>query len=249
MSNYLSDVYFHFVGRRAPVDHAVNYATLTKVLTSGVVKVSPADLKASSLKFDPKGRLENERLVVVSQTCFAEIRPEHLGIHVAKYGHFGIGFGRELMTKFGARPVFYVPTYSTDWNSIDGRTALRDIEAVYRGFLEHVVEPRNFPPTTSRTMSKIPADADEAIHAMDGIFQRYFLSYIKPFQCDLPHDDERYFYSEREWRSPIDVRFSANDIRYVVVHKDYYGQFVSDHPDLANRCCASDQLAANLSTQ
>jgi Putative abortive phage resistance protein AbiGi, antitoxin len=246
VSKYLSDVFFHFVGRRDPNDHAGNYATLQKVLNSGQVRASPSDLRPPSVRRDLSRSLASEKLLETSQTCFAEIRPEHLNIHVAKYGHFGVGFAREVMTMFGARPVIYIPTHPRDWQSIDGTSALKDIEAIYRGFLEHVVEPRNFPETTSRTMGTIPANADDATCAMLGIIERYFLTYIKPFRSDLAEDHASYYYAEREWRSPLSVPFKQGDIRFVIVHPAYLERFAADHSSLADRCHASDELERDL---
>lgn len=246
MSKYLSDVFFHFVGHRDPNDHVCNYSTLRKVLNSGQVRASPWDLPTSSIRIDSSRTLESEKLIEMSQTCFAEIRPEHLDTHVEKYGHFGIGVGRELMTKYGARPVIYVPTSRTDWQGIDGRSALRDIEAVYRGFRKHVVEPRNFPDRVEKTHGVEPATEAEAIGAIDGLIKRYFLAYLKPFQSDLDENDANYFYAEREWRSPLSVYFEPREIRFVIVHPSYAQRFVVDHPGLANRCHTSDRLGEDL---
>jgi len=70
----------------------------------------------------------------------AEIREEHLPIHISKYGYFGVGLPSHFLIDRGARPVIYVPLRSDDWRRPGGTTALQDIEQIYRGFLEHVVE-------------------------------------------------------------------------------------------------------------
>jgi hypothetical protein len=248
MTKYLSDVFFHFVGHRDPEDHAANYLTMHKVLDSGQVRASPWDLPVSSVRIDPSRTLESEGLIEMSKTCFAEIRPEHLQVHVAKYGHFGIGLSRQVITKYGARPVIYVPTHDGDWQGIDGKPALRDVEAVYRGFQKHVVEPRNFPDRLSRTFGAEPATEAEAISAIDGLFKRYFLAYLKPFPADARESDAAYFYAEREWRSPLSVPFQPRDVLLVVVHPNYLQRFGADYPALANRCHATDRLGESLPT-
>lgn len=245
MSKYLSDTFFHFVGQRNPHLHGANYRTLRKVLASKQVRV-PKDMPPASVSTDLAQTLLSGRLFGMSQACFAEIRAEHLDIHIAKYGHFGIGLGRELVTKFGARPVIYIPTHNTDWQGIDGKSVLKDVEAIYRGFLRHVVEPRNFKDHIERTHGVEPATEDEAISAMDALIKRYFLAYMKPFQSDLDENHERYFYAEREWRSPINVRFERRDIRVVIVHPNYLGRFVQDQPELADQCRPSDRLEQDL---
>ena len=128
MADYLSDTFFHFVGRKDP-------------LLSG-------------------------ELINPSMTCFAEIREEHLAIHISKYGYFGVGLPSHFLIDRGARPVIYVPLRSDDWRRPGGITALQDIEQIYRGFLEHVVEPRRVTTSMRPTMGTRPSTEDEAVHLM-----------------------------------------------------------------------------------
>ena len=54
MAAYLSDTFFHFVGRRDPLDHAANYDKLAAILNSRSVRVPP-DMPGSSIRRDPDG--------------------------------------------------------------------------------------------------------------------------------------------------------------------------------------------------
>ena len=90
MAAYLSDTFFHFVGRWDPADHAANYDKLAAILNSRCVRVPP-DMPGSSIRRDLAQTLLSGELIKPSMTCFAEIREEHLPIHISKYGYFGVG--------------------------------------------------------------------------------------------------------------------------------------------------------------
>jgi len=133
MAAYLSDTFFHFVGRRDPLDHDANYDKLAAILNSRCVRVPP-DMPGSSIRRDLAQTLLSGELIKPSMTCFAEIREEHLAIHISKYGYFGVGLPSHFLIDRGARPVIYVPLRSDDWRRPAGITALQDIEQIYRGF-------------------------------------------------------------------------------------------------------------------
>ena len=234
MAAYLSDTFFHFVGRRDPLDHAANYDKLAAILNSRCVRVPP-DMPGSSIRRDLAQTLLSGELIKPSMTCFAEIREEHLAIHISKYGYFGVGLPSHFLIDHSARPVIYVPLRSDDWRRPDGITALQDIEQIYRGFLEHVVEPRRVPTSMRRTMGTRPSTEDEAVHLMASTFERQFLVYLKPFNSELPHDHRDNYYAEREWRCDIDVNFALSDVRAVIVHPDFAGRCAADFSKLSDR--------------
>ena len=77
MAAYLSDTFFHFVGRRDPLDHDANYDKLAAILNSRCVRVPP-DMPGSSIRRDLAQTLLSGELIKPSMTCFAEIQEEHL---------------------------------------------------------------------------------------------------------------------------------------------------------------------------
>jgi Putative abortive phage resistance protein AbiGi, antitoxin len=146
-------------------------------------------------------------------TCFAEIREEHLAIHISKYGYFGVGLPSHFLLDRGARPVIYLPLRSDDWRGPGGSTALQDIEQIYRGFLEHVVEPRRVPPSMSCNSSRTSSRS------------------IRSSRTIIATTN----YAKREWRYDISVNFALSDVRAVVVHPDFAGRCAADFRELGDR--------------
>ncbi len=107
MASYISDELYHFVGRRFPNDHELNYTNLSRLLRLGWVAHPPFDAAWGdiSIKYDYGRTLESEELVVPTVTCFCDIPFELLHVHIGKYGAFGVSFRREFLVSRGARPV------------------------------------------------------------------------------------------------------------------------------------------------
>jgi len=113
-------------------------------LKLGCVSYPPNFPKLWELKitFREDRTLLSEDLVVPTVTCYCDICPDHLQIHMKKYGMFGLSFRRDFLIKLGARPVTYMPLFSHDWFvSINGRSLVKHIEQVYRGFRQVLVDP------------------------------------------------------------------------------------------------------------
>src|SRR4051812_5389252 len=106
-SRYISNELFHFVGRSHPTDHETNYQILLKVLDSRCISHPPhnSDWGAHQITINWDKSIFTEELIVPSVTCFCDIPFETLGIHLKKYGMFGVSFDRSLLIKYGARPV------------------------------------------------------------------------------------------------------------------------------------------------
>jgi len=65
MSEYISDEFFHFVGRNAPTDHERNFQSLLAVIGSKCVSSAPPQIGWGPIEItlDPEGRLEDESLI------------------------------------------------------------------------------------------------------------------------------------------------------------------------------------------
>jgi hypothetical protein len=87
------------------------YALLLKILREGWITHAPHNPNVSgNIVTDPEGTLAEETMFTTLQaTCFCDIPADDLGIHVTKYGPFGLSFDRRLLAKRGARPVIYIP--------------------------------------------------------------------------------------------------------------------------------------------
>lgn len=236
---YTSDTLVHFVGWGRPADHAANFDTLSKVLASRRVSHPPHtdDGDRTAYTVDTSQPLRSEKLLVPTVTCFADIPPGSLGIHVSKYGSFGLGFRRQFLIAAGARPVTYVPVSSTDWqNAHSGGYFLKDLNATYIGFKKYYddrIDDAGKP--VSRAMGKVPTTDNEVLRALKSVLEKGILAYIKPFDAEVPVVGATSFYMEREWRKFGYLRFDLSDLVVVWVAAGYKHQVASLYPALANQ--------------
>jgi hypothetical protein len=221
---YTSSELFHFVGRADPNNHDRNFQTLKSVLESRCVTYSPNDLSWGPVRHEVNWErsLLDESLVIPTITCYADIPKESLKIHMKKYGYFGLSIDRGYLVENYVRPVTYIPIYTADMLGISGRTLLKDIEAVCKGYEKHLRSNRsNEQRNNPRSLGSIPIDADETIDALSGTLLKDFLGFIKPFnsELDIGHPDN--FYLEREWRKLGNIKFDDNHVGTVVIEEHY----------------------------
>lgn len=231
---YISDELFHLVGRGHPTDHEANYETLLQILDSAGVSHPPHDRDwgAHRITINWDRNIFSEELIVPTVTCFCDIPYDALAIHMKKYGLFGLSFARQLLIKYGARPVIYMPLQPSDPNrgfgTIFCETLLDDLEQIWRGFHEQLVEP--VPERRSRPLGTKPSSQNDAALAMDDAFTQHFLAFIKPFNSELPDDHPDNFYLEREWRRFGNLRFQPRDVIRIMVSHDYVGRLQRERP-------------------
>jgi hypothetical protein len=228
---------YHFVGRSHPTDHEANYQILLKVLDSGRISYPPHEEPgwgSHQVRINWDQNIFSEKLVEANITCFCDIPLETLGIHMQKYGMFGLSFNRSLLIKYGARPVIYIPMQPSNpyagWGTIFCETALHDMEQIWRGFYEQIVAPF-VSDSWSHSLGDKPKDQKEAALAMDDAFQSHFLAFIKPFNSELPDDHPDNFYFEREWRRFGNLPFQPSDVVRVLVAPDYVERLKQDRPN------------------
>jgi hypothetical protein len=238
MTDYISNELFHFVGRKAPTDHERNFEVLLKILRSKCISSKPPEVGwgTTSVTLTRGAKLEDEELAVSNITCYCDIPVDLLARHTEKYGCFGLSFDRSLLAQYGARPVLYVPMKSDNWRSPYGATMLRDIEAIFEGFMRHLYD-ENFPAPnqSTRSVGSIPGNAQQSIQALHGLLLKDFLAYIKPYDSELHVDDLNYFYSEREWRRIGGLMFGYDDIQAIVVRDGFEKRLREALPEFRGR--------------
>ncbi len=235
---YASSELFHFVGRSNPTNDAKNYEILSSVLTGGCVSHPPHENSWGKERYtsDVDGDLLTESLIMPDVTCYADIPLNSLGIHLKKYGKFGVSFPRNLLAKYGARPVTYIPLRRDDWASPYGVTMLRDVEAIFKGYKKHLRQSlRPVNESKKRTLKSEPKSADEAIEAVCDVFEKDFLAFLKPFNSHLRENDPDNYYMEREWRKFGNLKFEVNDVSRVVVGRDFVERLLRDFPQFSDR--------------
>lgn len=241
-NQYTSDTLHHFVGHAHPTDHQRNFDILTKILSAGWVSHPPHENNHGTVSYciNLEGSLLTEDLILPTVTCYAEIPEKSLDIHIKKYGQFGISFRRDHLFFVGARPITYIPTGPLDGVlSINGTMILKDLEAVYRGFNKHVSSKHDNSQEEwvrkRRSLGKEPIDEPSAVEAMESIFEKYFLAFIKPFDSQLADDHGNNYYMEREWRKYGNLEFQPIDVVKVFVANGFKPQLKKILPDYVGK--------------
>jgi Putative abortive phage resistance protein AbiGi, antitoxin len=236
-SGYTSDELSHFVGFRHPLDHEENYKLLLTVLASGWVSHPPHEAGWGTVSYtlNPDQSLLSEKLVVPTVTYFCDIPTDKLALHVSKYGLFGIAFSRNVLVKYGARPVTYVPFGRSDTGSPNGSVMLNDIESVYRSFQKHLSDDIEDVACESRKLGELCSTREGTIAAVKGMFEKDFLAFLKPFDADASLEASENFYLEREWRKYGNMKADETTIRTVFVAEGFEDRLGQHLPSLADR--------------
>ena len=234
---YISDELHHMVGRSHPDNDEGNFELLKTILRSGWVSCDPPTpgWGPTQTTTNLAGRLADETFVRAKVTCYCDIPREALDVHISKYGSFGISLSRWQMAFRGARPVIYIPTRRDDWAGAHaGGTVLADIEASYRGLLEHLCTDVGSV-YRGRGLGVKPASAPEAAEMLRSALALRVLSFIKPFNSHLDERDPKYYYSEREWRMLGSMEANPSTVSRVIVARGFFRRARLELPDFADR--------------
>lgn len=236
MGAYFSEELFHFVGHTDPSDHEKNYSTLKSILQSGCISHPPhnTDWGATSITFTWDNALVSG-MIVPTVVCFCDIPREHLSLHINKYGAFGLSLPKGLLARYGGRPVMYVPIRADNHRSPFGAEMLRDVEQVYRGFRLHILGKVDHGDRVTRMLGTLPASEQEAASAMDSVFTKHFLAFLKPYDLHLAEDHLEHYYAEREWRKFGNQQFSPSDVRRIIVAPGYKQRLGRELPQYERR--------------
>lgn len=240
---YISSELFHFLGRPSPTDHERNYTLLKTILASGCISHPPHEVGWSKISYtlDLSKRLAREEMLVPTVTCYCDIPFAQLGPHLAKYGNFGLSFSRHQLTKWGARPVIYVPCRPDDWTGVfAGHTLLKELQATFTGIHEQraALAASGVENPTTISLESLPKNLGEALAKAEHAMALRVLAFVKPFESTLDDSDPRYYYSEREWRKLGNFMFEAGDVLRVVVERSYLQRAKEELPTFAECLCA-----------
>lgn len=236
-SGYTSPELYHFVGHKEPRNDTENFRILGKVLEAGCVSHPPHEVGWGNTRITMRwdGSLTDEKLIVPEVTCFCDIPKDHLQIHMEKYGHFGLSFRRSYLTRYGARPVMYVPLTSNDHLSPYGASLLANMSSVYRAYKQLVVKGEASSSPRQRSFGSAPESVEEAVATVDDVLLRDLLAFIKPFDSELPDDHPDNFYLEREWRKHGNLVFTPEDVERVVVSEGYRHRLEAEFPEYCGK--------------
>ncbi|MCP3996607.1 MAG: hypothetical protein GY722_16350 [bacterium] len=224
---YTSDELFHFVGCAAPTDDDANFETLKTILGSGWISHPPhrQQHEPETLTLNHGGSLPDGGLVVPQVVCFADIPPRALGIHISKYGRFGLSLSREYLVSIGVRPVTYFPLKTGPGECRYGAPCLEQIAHVHEAVASRL---EGHEGGSRVTWGADIETLEDAADQLNTIVAKEFLAFLKPFDSRLPHDHDHNFYMEREWRRLGNVEIQEAHVVTVIVPQSHYENAVAE---------------------
>src|SRR5690348_3789323 len=110
IQRYVSPDLTHFVGRSRKTLKE-QYAVLKKILKEGRLGTPRlGKLSQAAYEIDPSEKLSGNEAYSEEVVCFSDIPTGDLGLHMRKYGRFGLAFTKDFLLEAGATPVTYVPS-------------------------------------------------------------------------------------------------------------------------------------------
>jgi hypothetical protein len=205
---FSSRVLWHFTGYNKEPDSA--YEVLTKILSDHLLDIGKKD--EESIMHDGEKRLGH------SVSCLCDIPFKDLGIHMARYGCFGVAFHKQQAIQCGHfNPILYIDrhSHSFEW----AKNLLNEIEGYFQKETNH----------------EFALKYQEFLYVLG--------SYIKPSDLhsapatDLQKDKNQTnnFYYEREWRSMYKWNFSDDAIAAIMMPSDYIPRFREQFIGLFNK--------------
>lgn len=266
--DYVSNLLCHFVGR-AQTTEEQQFQLLVKIIKQD--KTLLANLKnpnklTTSTSFHYSGARVGEMYERCDCVCFCDIPDESLGIHVNKYGRFGMGFDKSFLISKGVRPVMYIPQKVEIKERAKTDTPKQAIEyyqylakelscfLVFLNLLNSCMPFKNCyqamkessSPAIQQALKFLNEDALKKVeegkaHSLifgDMMAWSTQLSYIKVFDATLSPDDPDNYYMEREWRSIENINFELSDILKIYLPcENYKKRFMKEFPTYKGEFC------------
>jgi hypothetical protein len=265
---YVSSELAHFVGRSLGSDEArcdLLIAILRDpFLTKAVPGRTPSRNWSGNIELRSTGDLENDTLVWSQAVCFCDIPESCLGIHISKYGCFGLVFPRAYLVSKGARPVMYVPKQAlvhtpqflkpeksieeliaehSSRRRIDPRDEAA-LKAEFQRMIKELDEDRIGADkvvtelalrTLSQALEVFKVDSPIWSGRIGHEMLRHVFGYVKVFDSSLDSNDPANYYMEREWRVIGNVEFELSDLAYVFAPRPFHSQLATEFPELTDK--------------
>lgn len=248
IQRYVSPDLTHFVGRgRKPLRD--QYRLLKRILRNGTLRApGPKGIKRASsiigtdkrywLEKKSVSRLSDNGAYQGSFVCFCDIPLSDLGLHIWKYGRFGLAFTKDFLLEVGATPVMYVPTTGRPailpwWNY--GRRRVASNAASFDAFWKYYKE-------LDRAAEKQLGGTrlSVSIRRVTQFLDSHVLSHLKFFDPSVADWHNANFYMEREWRISGDLAFDLRDVRRVILAAGYGERFRRDFPKYSGEVMMAD---------
>lgn len=201
VKSYVSQILYHLVGSRHPLNDEQNFEILCKVLKS--MEIRPCAVGEHhgpmTIRIDYDAALRAGEPIQQTVSCFCDIPRDHLQpVHSQKYGLFGVGVDRHIVASWGGRPVIYIPTNRQDPMSYLNLFH-KEVMSIRQG-LDNYFPEKNGTTVTTRKLGDPPKSEMQAIDQAKSLISKELLAFMKFFDVDLPEDSPENYYMEREWR-------------------------------------------------
>jgi hypothetical protein len=229
MSNsYTSEILYHLVGRRDPLDDDTNLATLRAILTSMEIRTNQVGEHSGgkTLCIDPERGCVDGEPIAQTVTCFCDIPFESLALHTSKYGRFGVGLDRSIVAEWGGRPVIYIPKISRSSSAINN-TFCERVVTVWNGLQMFFPD---MPISSTRVLGDDPKSPIEAVDMAESELAQ-MLAFVKTFDVDLRIVHTQNYYMEREWRKFGNLPLHM-PLREIIAPRDCVESLRNEFPQL-----------------
>ena len=229
IQRYVSPDLTHFVGRgrKTPKEQ---YVVLKTILRQGVLRTpKPEKLRRAPYVLDihQSERLSQNRAYRTSVVCFCDIPLGDLGLHMRKYGRFGLAFTKDFLLEEGATPVMYIPSTGRPallpWDKYGRRRVSSNAVAFDQFWSQYLTLREGANGGSLGNLSKPARRVSEFLDV-------HLLSHLKFFDPRGTDWDKENYYMEREWRVSRDIKFRLRDVRRVILPESYGRRFRRDFP-------------------
>jgi Putative abortive phage resistance protein AbiGi, antitoxin len=176
------------------------------------------------------------------RVCFCDIPVGDLGLHMRKYGEFGLAFAKENLIKKGAAPVFYISQQSLITNAryislIPDSQQLITLKEAFDSYSRDW-ERCLGRMWTSRENREVAWFND--VLALQQKLHWLIFAQLKFFDVTKDDVDEANFYMEREWRLLGTVPFTLEEVTRVILPSSFAKRFRKDVSDYCGQVTFSD---------
>jgi hypothetical protein len=226
---YISKELTHFIGRDK-VSNEVLYQKLCKILKEGLLTT-----KFKGVKIDTSKKLSEGEMIIATMICFCDIPLSDMGIHIKKYGPFGLSFTKDFIVKQGGYPVFYVAKNARS-KLLMNKNILEVADDAVASLISDQVSKSIETVKHFDGKTDISDKEEKQIKSeirISSFWADHVLGYIKLFDHTLPDEHPDNVYFEREWRVLGNVKFGLKDIQRILIpkDKDYAERFRKDFPE------------------
>ncbi len=209
---YVSNELTHFVGGRLKSDEE-RFSLLVAILKTGILHSEPSMVDSPvCFTYSFPISVDTDEMFSVHCVCFCDIPLADLGIHVKKYGPFGVAFTKGFLVGKGASPVFYI-----------AKDALRKGKYPVGREFEELLS------LAARITGAGRGTGD--LRKLWTLMEYHLLTHLKPFDSQLVEDDKANYYMEREWRVIGGFRFQVDDVARVIMPREYARKFREALPE------------------